>query len=57
MNVALTRARSSLFILGDSHKLRSNQYWNNLITDAASRGLLLEVQTRLRSCVADEGIG
>ncbi|SCZ89810.1 BZ3500_MvSof-1268-A1-R1_Chr1-3g01592 [Microbotryum saponariae] len=32
MNVALTRARSSLFILGDSNKLRSNEYWGNLVS-------------------------
>lgn len=43
MNVALTRARSSLFILGDSKKLRSNNYWCNLVDDAQSRGLLSEV--------------
>lgn len=43
MNVALTRARSSLFILGDSQKLRSNQYWANLVGDAEARGLLTQV--------------
>ncbi|KAM0790470.1 hypothetical protein ACM66B_003346 [Microbotryomycetes sp. NB124-2] len=43
MNVALTRARSSLFVLGDSQKLRQNKYWSNLITDAESRGLLSNV--------------
>lgn len=48
MNVALTRARSSLFILGDSVKLRSNQYWNNLVTDAESRGLLQQVSLIFR---------
>ncbi|GAA5880785.1 hypothetical protein JCM1840_001374 [Sporobolomyces johnsonii] len=39
MNVALTRARSSIWILGDSNKLRSNQYWSNLVGDAETRGL------------------
>ncbi|GAA6037515.1 hypothetical protein JCM8097_008230 [Rhodosporidiobolus ruineniae] len=39
MNVALTRARSSIWILGDSNKLRSNQYWGNLVGDAETRGL------------------
>ncbi|KAK4049281.1 hypothetical protein OIV83_004218 [Microbotryomycetes sp. JL201] len=43
MNVALTRARSSLFVLGDSQKLRQNRYWSNLITDAETRGLLFTV--------------
>lgn len=45
MNVALTRARCSLFILGDSYKLRSNKYWANLVSDAQSRGLLTEVSS------------
>ncbi|GAA5972915.1 hypothetical protein JCM11641_004002 [Rhodosporidiobolus odoratus] len=39
MNVALTRARSSIWILGDSNKLRSNQYWGNLVGDAEARNL------------------
>ncbi|GAA5907060.1 DNA/RNA helicase SEN1 [Sporobolomyces salmoneus] len=43
MNVALTRARSSIWILGDSNKLRSNQYWSNLVGDAESRGLFRNV--------------
>lgn len=43
MNVALTRARSSLFVLGDSAKLRSNQYWAKLVDDAQARGLLMRV--------------
>lgn len=43
MNVALTRARSSLFVLGDMNKLKSNQYWGNLVNDAQARGLLIQV--------------
>ncbi|GAA5985688.1 hypothetical protein JCM10908_007072 [Rhodotorula pacifica] len=39
MNVALTRARSSIWILGDAVKLRSNQYWNQLIADAEARNM------------------
>lgn len=48
MNVALTRARSSLFVLGDSVKLRSNQYWSNLVGDAEARGLLMTVSFKPR---------
>lgn len=44
MNVALTRARSSLFVLGDSNKLRQNKYWSNLVDDAQTRGLLSHVR-------------
>ncbi|GAA5958558.1 hypothetical protein JCM3765_006673 [Sporobolomyces pararoseus] len=43
MNVALTRARCSIWILGDSNKLRSNQYWSNLVGDAETRGLFRNV--------------
>jgi senataxin len=37
MNVGLTRARSSLWILGDSRALRQGQFWHELIKDAKSR--------------------
>ncbi|KAM0752744.1 hypothetical protein T439DRAFT_286412 [Meredithblackwellia eburnea MCA 4105] len=44
MNVALTRARSSLFVLGDMNKLKSNEYWGSLVADASERGLLTQVR-------------
>lgn len=44
MNVALTRARSSLFILGDSRALKINEHWRKLVTDAEERGCLREVR-------------
>ncbi|KAI0395600.1 SEN1 N terminal-domain-containing protein [Xylariaceae sp. FL0594] len=37
MNVGLTRARSSLWILGDSRALCQGEYWNRLIEDAKAR--------------------
>ncbi|KAI1104571.1 SEN1 N terminal-domain-containing protein [Jackrogersella minutella] len=37
MNVGLTRAKSSLFILGDSRALVQGEFWNKLIVDAKSR--------------------
>uniref|UniRef100_A0A0W0F3J5 Helicase sen1 n=1 Tax=Moniliophthora roreri TaxID=221103 RepID=A0A0W0F3J5_MONRR len=44
MNVAITRARSSLFILGHAPTLeRSDEVWRNVIQDARSRGCLVEV--------------
>ena len=43
MNVALTRARSSLFVLGDSKALQSNEHWGKLVEDAMERGMLKEV--------------
>ncbi|PBP19231.1 hypothetical protein BUE80_DR009848 [Diplocarpon rosae] len=38
MNVGLTRAKSSLWVLGDSRSLRQGQFWNKLIEDAKIRG-------------------
>ncbi|KAJ3568749.1 hypothetical protein NP233_g5511 [Leucocoprinus birnbaumii] len=44
MNVALTRAKSSLFILGNSATLeRSNDSWNAIVNDARKRSCLVEV--------------
>ncbi|KAJ7670210.1 SEN1 N terminal-domain-containing protein [Mycena rosella] len=44
MNVALTRAKSSLFILGNAPTLsRSNEIWSSIISDARSRNSLVDV--------------
>lgn len=50
MNVGLTRAKSSLWILGDSRALRQGEFWNKLIQDARSRELYTngDVLTLLR---------
>lgn len=37
MNVALTRARTTLWILGNKTSLRRDKVWNKLISDAESR--------------------
>lgn len=55
MNVALTRAKSSLFILGDAQALQSNDSWRKLVQDAKDRGALREVDSNtftLRSATA-----
>ncbi|WYZ39279.1 hypothetical protein EsH8_III_001193 [Colletotrichum jinshuiense] len=39
MNVGLTRAKSSLWILGDSRALVQGEFWNKLIENAKSRSL------------------
>ncbi|MCJ1476050.1 DEAD-box type RNA helicase [Lambiella insularis] len=48
MNVGITRAKSSLWVLGNSQSLRYGEFWANLIDDAKSRnrytqGNLLEM--------------
>jgi senataxin len=42
INVALTRAKSTLLILGNKDALRGNGLWRDLIIDAEERGLLID---------------
>jgi senataxin len=37
MNVGLTRAKSSLWVLGDSNALQQGEFWNRLIQDSQER--------------------
>lgn len=39
MNVGLTRAKTSLWVLGNSQSLEQGEYWRGLITDARTRQL------------------
>jgi senataxin len=48
MNVALTRAVSSLFIVGNSAVLEKNFHWKPLIEDVRARNLYREVRSRVR---------
>nr|XP_033816187.1 probable helicase senataxin isoform X2 [Geotrypetes seraphini] len=41
LNVTITRAKFSLFILGSLKTLMENQDWNNLIQDAQRRGAII----------------
>ncbi|KAF7724220.1 DEAD-box type RNA helicase [Apophysomyces ossiformis] len=42
MNVGLTRAKRSLFVLGHAPSLMHSQYWGDLVQDATERGVLVE---------------
>ncbi|ONH68944.1 Helicase SEN1 [Cyberlindnera fabianii] len=44
MNVALTRPKSSLWILGHQESLVKNELWRDLITDAKERNCLVEAK-------------
>jgi senataxin len=47
VNVAITRSRCSLFILGNAPTLkRSNQLWEKIVGDASTRGFLVLVSNR-----------
>ncbi|KAG0231048.1 DEAD-box type RNA helicase [Actinomortierella wolfii] len=47
MNVALTRARQSLFILGHADTLRREPIWGDLVADAEERQLFTRVENNL----------
>lgn len=42
MNVGLTRAKSSLWVLGNSQSLKQGEFWKGLIDDARGRSLYTE---------------
>lgn len=44
MNVALTRAKHSLWILGNMRTLQTNKNWGALVNDAKERNLVLSVK-------------
>ena len=46
INVALTRAKSTLLILGNKNALRGNEFWKDLIEDAETRGLIMDCGPR-----------
>ena len=45
MNVSITRARSSVFVLGHADTLRQDPLWEAALNDATERGVLLQVHT------------
>lgn len=45
MNVALTRAKLSLWILGNARTLQTNQNWAALVNDARKRNLVVTAKT------------
>jgi len=45
MNVALTRARSALWLLCNTQNAVKSELWRSLITDARERGLVIPAAT------------
>ncbi|EGF80951.1 hypothetical protein BATDEDRAFT_24512 [Batrachochytrium dendrobatidis JAM81] len=46
MNVALTRAKHSLIIIGNSHSLKTDPVWKNLVNNAKQRSLTLKISSK-----------
>ena len=44
MNVALTRARLSLWIVGNARTLRTNSHWDSLVQNAEERNLFISIK-------------
>lgn len=49
MNVGLTRAKCSLFVLGHARSLSNSEYWGDLVRDAENRSLITDVSYNLTS--------
>lgn len=50
MNVGLTRAKCSLFVLGHARSLSRSEYWGDLVRDAEKRSLVREVRKEKKIC-------
>ncbi|CAG8805020.1 16952_t:CDS:2, partial [Gigaspora rosea] len=57
MNVALTRAKSSLFILGNRQTLEKNLHWKELIEDAIRRQLYISCSGYQFAMMLDAEVG
>jgi hypothetical protein len=49
MNVALTRARKSLWVVGHAETLAKNRFWARLVEHAADQDVLFRIETPLEA--------
>jgi hypothetical protein len=49
MNVALTRARKSLWVVGHAETLSKNRFWARLVEHAADQDVLFRIETPLEA--------
>eukprot|EP00741_Cyanophora_paradoxa_P002945 tig00000655_g2858.t1 len=49
MNVGITRARQSLFVVGNAQQLMHNEQWSKFVQDAAERDCYIEVEKPLKT--------
>ncbi|KAF5745085.1 helicase MAGATAMA 3-like isoform X1 [Tripterygium wilfordii] len=56
MNVGITRAKSSVLVVGSASALRNDGQWNNLIESAEKRNVLFKVSKPYASFFSDENM-
>ncbi|GLT41949.1 hypothetical protein SLA2020_159750 [Shorea laevis] len=56
MNVGITRAKSSVLVLGSASTLRRDEHWKNLIESAEERGCFFKVSKPFASFFSDENL-
>ncbi|KAH1099191.1 hypothetical protein J1N35_016112 [Gossypium stocksii] len=54
MNVGITRAKSSVLVVGSASTLKRDEHWNNLVESAEERGCLFKVGKPYASFLNDE---
>nr|XP_023920246.1 probable helicase MAGATAMA 3 isoform X2 [Quercus suber] len=57
MNVGITRAKSSVLVVGSSSTLRRDEHWNNLVESAENRKCFIQVSKPYISFFTDENLG
>ncbi|KAM7250769.1 hypothetical protein ACFE04_022652 [Oxalis oulophora] len=56
MNVGITRAKSSVLVVGSASTLRNDEHWNNLIESAEKRNTLFKVAKPYASFFEDKNL-
>ncbi|KAK9279538.1 hypothetical protein L1049_013217 [Liquidambar formosana] len=56
MNVGITRARSSVLVVGSASTLKKDGHWNNLVESAEKRNCLFKVSKPYTSFLSDENL-
>ncbi|XP_059433882.1 probable helicase MAGATAMA 3 isoform X1 [Corylus avellana] len=56
MNVGITRAKSSVLVVGSSSTLRRDEHWNNLVESAEKRNCFFKVSKPYTSFFTDENL-
>ncbi|XP_073133185.1 probable helicase MAGATAMA 3 [Henckelia pumila] len=56
MNVGITRARSSVLVVGSASTLKRDEHWENLITSAEQRNVLFKISRPCTEFFSDSGL-